>query len=203
MDHNELSGLKHELSVKAKNGIDFIVSASLVWILITIIWSLPFDSYSKSVLTFMVGALMLPLALLMLRLIKTQRKIANYPLQPLGLWLSFAQLFFIPFLIFMQIKMPSHCIMTYAIITGAYLFPYAWFYNEISYAVGVVVISVGSLILGSALDTSKLYFSPLVAALSWVLLAIVLAGSCRKKVKAANYLVAQHLCNYENCTSTA
>lgn len=183
MDYNELSGLKDELSVKAKNGIDFIVSSSLAWILITIIWSLPFDSYSKSILTFMAGALMLPLALLMSRLIKTQWKIANYPLQTLGLWLSFAQLFFIPFLIFMQIKMPSHFIMTYAIITGAYLVPYAWFYNETSYVVGVGVISVGSLILGLALDTSKLYFSPLVVALSLVLLVIVLAVSCRKKLK--------------------
>lgn len=183
MDEKELAGLRNELSVKAKNGVDFIISSSFIWILIAIIWSLSLDSYNKSVLTFMVGALMLPVALLMSKVLKTQWKIAGNPLQPLGLWLNFAQLFYFPFLIFMLIKMPSHFVMTYAIITGAHLFPYTWFYNEKSYAVGAGVISVGSLFLGLVLDESNMYFVPLAVALSMALLAILLAGSYRKKLK--------------------
>jgi hypothetical protein len=182
MDEKELAGLKYELSVKAKNGVDFIISSSFIWILIAFIWSLSLDSYNKSVLTFMVGALMLPVALLMSKVLKTQWKIAGNPLQPLGLWLNFAQLFYFPFLIFMLIKMPSHFVMTYAIITGAHLFPYAWFYNEKSYAIGAGVISVGSLILGLTLNSSRAFILPLMVAMAMVFLAVVLARSYRNKI---------------------
>jgi hypothetical protein len=178
----QLVGLKTELSIKAKNGIDFIISACIVWLVISVIWYLPFDFYNKSVLTFIVGGFMLPMALLISKLLKTQWKVDNNPLQPLGLWLNFAQLFYFPFLIFILIKMPSHFAMTYAIITGAHLFPYAWFYNEKAYAVGAGLISVGSLILGLTLDSEKLYFIPLVVAILLLLLALPLAMSYRKKV---------------------
>jgi hypothetical protein len=63
MDTTSLNQLRTELSVKAKNGVDFIVSASLIWALIAFIWTLPQSSYTKSIFTFIVGAVMLPLAL--------------------------------------------------------------------------------------------------------------------------------------------
>ncbi|MDZ7649071.1 MAG: hypothetical protein U5K54_18940 [Cytophagales bacterium] len=55
MNQNELDKLRLELSVKAKNGIDFIVAAIIVWSLISFIWTLSYSDYNKSVLTFIVG----------------------------------------------------------------------------------------------------------------------------------------------------
>ena len=95
-----LDKLRDDLSLKARNGIDFTLSATLIWLLVAFIWSLSIDSYNKSVLVFMVSSLLLPTALGLSKILKTQWKIEGNPLQPLGLWLNFAQLFYFPFLIY-------------------------------------------------------------------------------------------------------
>ncbi|HCR54842.1 MAG TPA: hypothetical protein DIW27_10525 [Cytophagales bacterium] len=156
----DLNPLRLELSVKAKNGIDFIFAATIVWAIIGFVWTLPYTAYNKSILTFIVGGIMLPMALLFSKLFKTIWKIETNPLQPLGLWLNFAQLFYFPFLIFVLIKSPDHFVMTYVIITGAHFFPYAWFYNIIHYAVAAGLISIGGLLLGIFLPAEKMYIIP-------------------------------------------
>lgn len=88
-------------------------------------------------------------------------KIKNNPLQPLGLWLNFAQLVYFPILIFILINHPENFIMTYAIITGAHLFPYAWFYDEAGYAIAAVLISVGSLVIALSTNPRMIWLIPL------------------------------------------
>jgi hypothetical protein len=144
MIQNDLKKLKLEIQIKAKNGIDFILAASLVWFGISIIWTLDYDPYNKSIFTFVFGAILLPLAFVFSKIFKTEWKIKGNKLQPLGLWLNFAQLFYFPFLIFILLASPKYFIMTYAIITGAHLFPYAWFYDEIGYAISAGIISIAS-----------------------------------------------------------
>lgn len=157
MKQIDFEKLHLEISVKAKNGIDFIISASLIWFVISFVWTLKLSSYDKSVLTFIVGGLMLPLAFLMSKLLKTQWKISENPLQPLGLWLNFAQIFYFPFLIFIMIRFPDYFLMTYAIITGAHLFPYAWYYKVGSYAFCAGIISIGALFFGLFMPIEKMY----------------------------------------------
>jgi len=152
-----LNKLRDELSLKARNGIDFTLSATLIWLLVAVIWSLSIESYYKSVLVFMVSSLLLPTALGLSKILKTQWKIEENPLQPLGLWLNCAQLFYFPFLIFTLIKMPDYFIMTYAIITGAHLFPYAWLYKTKWYAIFAGVIAVGALILALILPSEQMF----------------------------------------------
>jgi hypothetical protein len=166
--------LRIELSIKAKNGIDFIVAASIIWLAITYVWTLSYAPYNKSILTFIVGGLMLPLALLFSKLLKTTWTIKDNPLQPLGLWLNFAQLFYFPFLIFALIKMPGYFVMVYVIITGAHFFPYAWFYKTSLYAVFAGIISLGALLLGLKLPTDKIYYLPLFMSANLIVLGILL-----------------------------
>jgi hypothetical protein len=52
--------------------------------------------------------------------------------------------------------------MAYAIITGAHLFPYAWFYDEIGYAVVAILIAVSSLLIALMTETNTMWFVPLV-----------------------------------------
>src|SRR6478609_4677466 len=152
--------LRIELSLKAKNGIDFILAASLVWLAISYVWTLEYSPYNKSVITFIVGSFMFPLAILFSKILKTSWTIKTNPLQPLGLWLNFAQLFYFPFLIFTLIKMPDHFVMVYAIITGAHFFPYSWFYKTSLFAIFAGLISLGSLTIGLTVPTEKMYFIP-------------------------------------------
>jgi len=47
--------LRIEFSIKSKNGLDFTMSASIVWLLIAAIWTLEIKPYDQSVLTFVIG----------------------------------------------------------------------------------------------------------------------------------------------------
>jgi len=185
MDKNNLDKLRLELSINAKNGIDFIISASIIWLLLAYLWTLSGTSYDKSVFTFIIGSLMIPLALVMSKLLKTNWKVKNNPLQPLGLWLNFAQLFYFPFLVFVLIKQPDYFIMTYAIITGAHFFPYAWFYNEKAYAVFAAVISIGSLLIALNVSIVNIFYVPLFVSVALFFTAVFLILSIRREKRNA------------------
>lgn len=60
-----------------------------------------------------------------------------------------------------MIKHPDYFIMAYAIITGAHLFPYAWLYNEIAYAIIAILISLGSLLIALRTNVTEIYYIPL------------------------------------------
>ncbi len=165
--------LKLEIQLKAKNGIDFILAACIAWIGIFLIWKFTKNtSYEKSVFTFILGGIMFPLAIGFSRLLNTEWKIKNNPLQPLGLWLNFAQLIYFPFLIFALIKFPDYFIMAYAIITGAHLFPYAWFYDEPGYAVAAVFISFGSMMIALLVSQTEMFYIPVFTASILLILGI-------------------------------
>ncbi len=183
MTLENLTELRIDFSVKSKNGIDFTLAAGIVWILISWIWTLNFKSYDKSVFTFIIGALMMPLAFFLSKLFKTTWTNRENPLQALGLWLNFSQLFYFPFLIFSLIKFPDYFVMVYVIITGAHFFPYAWFYKTNLYAVFAGIISVGAMTLGLILPIEKMYFLPLFMSVCLITLTILLFINCtRKKV---------------------
>ncbi|SEK79778.1 hypothetical protein SAMN05421740_102725 [Parapedobacter koreensis] len=71
MDKMQLNRLRLDLATKAKNGLDFILAAAIVWSIISLVWYLDYSSYDKSILTFIVGSAMLPLALGLSKLLKT------------------------------------------------------------------------------------------------------------------------------------
>ncbi|UYZ64779.1 DUF7010 family protein [Hymenobacter weizhouensis] len=158
--HQTIDALRLELSVKAKNGLDFIVAASVVWAAIAFVWTLPNSPGLNGFITFFVGTLTLPLAWLLSKVFGTTWTLPHNPLQPLGLWLNFAQLFYFPFLLFMYSKYPQHFLMTYGIITGAHFFPYAWFYRAPAFAFMAGLIPVGCLVLGLRLTPADLYLIP-------------------------------------------
>ncbi len=180
----ELDALRLELSVKAKNGLDFIVAATLVWAAIAFVWTLPNPPAQNGFITFFVGALTLPLARLLSGPFGTTWTLPHNPLQPLGLWLNFAQLFYFPFLLFIFSKYPQHFIMTYGIITGAHFFPYAWFYQARPFAIMAGIIPVGCLVLGLRVAAAELYLIPLFVAGALLVLGGLLLASYRRNRRA-------------------
>ncbi|WP_198664856.1 DUF7010 family protein [Lewinella sp. IMCC34191] len=162
---------RREIIARAKSGVEFMVAAGIVWALITGIWLTGYSAYDRSVMTFIVGAIMLPLAFGLSKVFRTTWKIPGNPLEPLGLWLNFAQLFYFPFLVYFLLRDPEAFIMGYAIITGAHLFPYAWFYDELGYAIGAGVIAVGALFLRLLISPDSLFVIPLFASVCFFALA--------------------------------
>ncbi|KAF5060906.1 hypothetical protein DSECCO2_320740 [anaerobic digester metagenome] len=183
MKKEEVDKLRNQLSVEAKNGIDFTVAATAIWAAIAFIWTLKTDAYTRSVLVFFAGGAMLPLALLLSRVFKTNWKNKSNPLQPLGLWLNFAQLFYFPFLIFVLIKQPEYFIMTYAIITGAHFFPYAWFYRAKWYAIFAGAISAGSLLIALYSENGEHFLVGVWTSLCLAVLSLGLLTDYKRKRK--------------------
>lgn len=179
----EFAALRLELSVKAKNGLDFIAAATVVWALIAIVWAFPGSPAHKSFVTFFVGALLLPLAWGLSKVFRTTWTLPHNPLQPLGLWLNFAQLFYFPFLFFIFGRHPAYFIMTYGIITGAHFFPYAWFYDAPPFAVMAGVISFGCLFIGVRTATTAPYWVPVFIVGALVVLGGLLFQSYRQHQK--------------------
>lgn len=182
MDQTAFDRLRLELSVNAKNGVDFIASATVVWLILGYIWTLPYSDYDRSVLTFIAGSITIPLAFALSKVFKTQWKSPGNPLEPLGLWLNFAQLFYFPFLVFVMLTEPRFFVMTYAIITGAHFFPYAWYYKSLPFAIMAGVISVGALLLGLTLAADQTYLLPLAMSGALALLAIMLLASWKRNL---------------------
>lgn len=183
MTKEQLNKLRLDLSIKAKNGLDFTLAAGIIWLLISFIWTINNSAYNKSIFTFYVAALLLPLAFLFSKLFKTTWTIQDNPLQPLGLQLNFAQLFYIPFLVFILIKLPDYFVMTYAIITGAHFFPYAWYYKTTLYAIFSGIITVGALLLALLIPIDKMYFVPIFTSVSLIMLTILLYFDSNQKRK--------------------
>lgn len=182
MTNNDLDKLKIELAISVKSGLAFIISASIIWSIISFIWTLSYSSYNKSVFTFIVGGLMLPMAFLMTKIIKASWGLENNPLQPLGLILNFAQLFYFPILIFSLIKTPDYFIMVYAIITGAHFFPYAWLYKTNVFAIIGAIISLGAMIIGLMVSKENLFLIPLFVTFSLVIMSILLGISHKNRL---------------------
>ncbi len=180
-----MDGMRWELSVKAKNGIDFILAASIIWLVISYIWTLEIDAYNKSILTFIAIGLMLPLALSFSIFFKTKWKDKFNPLQPLGLWLNIAQLLYFPFLIFTLIEIPDYFVMVYAIIYGAHLFPYAWFYKVAYYAVLSGITATGALLLG-LLQPDRMYLIPVLMSISLIILFVLLYFNSKNRESKTN-----------------
>ncbi len=186
----EFAALRLELSVKAKNGLDFIAAASLVWAAIALVWAGPGSAAHKGFVTFFVGALTLPLAWGFSKVFRTTWALPHNPIQPLGLWLNFAQLFYFPFLIFIYGSHPAYFIMTYGIITGAHFFPYAWFYDAPPFAVMAGVISVGCLFIGVRTAATAPYWVPVFLVGALLVLGAWLFRSYRQHQTAALLLAA-------------
>ena len=136
-----------ELSIRCKNGINFIFGAALIWAGIAVIWNLELSLYNQSILTFSISGQMLPLAWGFGKIMKTAWNVEGNPLNKVGMIFNLAQLFYFPFLFILLGNKPEYFALGYAIITGAHFFPYAWYYKTNWFGFFAGLIPFGSWIL--------------------------------------------------------
>src|SRR5690606_14576468 len=159
-----------DLSISSGNGLDFIFAGVVVWGLSTCIWSLDFTPYTKAVLVLFATGLLFPLAWLFSMLLKTNWKNSSNPLRPLALWFNVAQLFYMPMLALVLLRLPECFITAFAIITGGHFFPCAWLYRTKWYAIFAAVTPAGALLITITAADDHLYAIPLFVCMSLVLL---------------------------------
>ncbi|MDX8047186.1 hypothetical protein SH601_14435 [Gracilibacillus sp. S3-1-1] len=155
-----LTTARNELSVKGKNGIGFLLSAIIIWTIISILFSLSIEIQQKNMFMLFSTGLMFPLAVALSTLIKADWQLKNNPLGNLGLYLNLAQLIYFPIIVIGMVNSPEDAIALFAIITGAHFFPYGWFYRAKAYYVMAPVISVAIMLISFMLDGTNLWVIP-------------------------------------------
>jgi uncharacterized membrane protein len=164
--------MRYEVVIKSKNGVNFLIAATVCWVLISIVWSLDLSIKQKAIFTFFCTGPMMPLAFLFSKVFKTSWKIEDNPLNDLGLWLNMAQLLYFPFVFIYFSQQPNHMVMALAIITGAHFLPFGWFYMTKSFAVMAGVISIGSAIIGTQVTENPSLFIALFLMICLTILSI-------------------------------
>jgi len=186
----QLDEARLDLARRAKQGIDFITAATIIWLLITLIWSTDMVVETKNIATLAASGLMMPLALLFSKAYKSQWKIKDNALHPLGLLLNIAQLFYFPILVLVIKLIPEYFVPVYIIITGAHFFPYAWFYKQPMFAIMAGVISAGALILSLTAVPSSSTLVPFTMVIALSVLTIFLFLSNKRLSSTSSYSVA-------------
>lgn len=178
--------LHDEIVLKNKNGINFILAASICWLLISIIWYLPGSNQNKAFYTFFATMPLMPLAFVFSKVFKTSWNIENNPLNSLGLWLNFAQLFYFPFIFIFFAYKPEQMPMAFAIITGAHFFPYAWFYQTKSYAIIAGIISLSSAIIGTRSIENSGFWVSISVVFFLLVLSVWIYNDYKRKLRSTN-----------------
>lgn len=180
----ELQQLKNELSIQSKNGIPFLLSATIIWIIITIIFSLDLQTTNKNIIMLYATGLMFPLSITIAKFIKADWKSKDHPLGALGFQFNLAQTMYFPLLAWAFVKSPSEMILFFAIITAAHFYPFGWVYNTKAYYIMAPVISVGLMVIGWNRSDQNLWLMPLTMVFSLLILVGWLILDYKRKVKS-------------------
>lgn len=179
----DLTKIRNELSVKGKNGIGFLLSAVVIWSIITIIFLLPLGIYQKNIYMLITTGLMFPLSVGMSKLVRADWRLQGNQLGDLGLFLNLAQVIYFPILFWGIARSPTEAIMFFAIITGAHFFPYGWFYNAKPFYVMAPIISLAIMFLGFYLNGESLWLIPLSMIILLLVLIVWLISDYRRKAE--------------------
>src|SRR5690625_3237497 len=177
--------MRNALSIRGKKGLPFLMAATIIWITITVIYfQSALDIKTKNIFMFISKGLMFMFAV-GFAIIMIGVWNFDHPLGYLVLLLNLAQFIYFPILFWAFIIRLSEMVVFFAIITGAHLLPYGWFYNVGAYYIVAPVTSL--LIFLLSLQTSiSLWFIPLVMTALLVILNICLYVDYKSKKRDIN-----------------
>jgi hypothetical protein len=183
MEVLNLLDVKNELSVRCKNGISFLLAATIIWTIITVIFLQPFGIKEKNIFMLYSTGLMFPLAIIISKMIKADWKANDNPLSKLGLYLNLAQIMYFPIIFWAFVKSPTNMVLFFAVITGAHFFPYGWLYNTKVYFIIAPIISIIIMVIGWSVTIENLWFLPFIMVISLLFLNLLLYIDYKKKCK--------------------
>ncbi|WP_101843535.1 hypothetical protein [Halobacillus sp. Marseille-P3879] len=181
--------LRLELALINKNGLPFLGAAFVVWLIITLVFSLSFNLNDKNIIMLFSTGITFPLAVLLSKLLKVDWKDKSNPLSILGLYLNVAQFIYFPLLFLVFVKYSVDTVTAFAIITGAHLFPYGWLYNTKVFYIMAPIITITTAGIGIFISSDDLWIIPLSVAVSLLILIVMLYRDYRSKVKEKSRLM--------------
>lgn len=188
----DLLTMKNELAIKSKNGTSFLLSGTIIWVIITIVFFQTFDINTKNIVALYSTGLMFPLSVLLSIIMKVDWKAKGNPLGNLGLILNVAQLIYFPLIFWAFISNPNEVVVVFAIITAAHFFPYGWLYNtKVFYFLSPIMV-LAVFFVGLTLKGEHLWAIPLTMVISLVSINLLLLLDYKKKVTITSELTNGH-----------
>lgn len=181
MEKLNLDELRKDLSVRGKNGIGFLLSGTLVWLSVTIVYMQSFAIEWKNILLLILTGLMFPAAVGISNMIRADWKMEGNCLSRLGLIFNFAQFIYFPLVYWALLENPEQMVFIFAVITGAHFFPYGWFYQTKAYYVMAPVISVAITVIALATGSERLWMIPLAMVILLIILIAWLHADYKRK----------------------
>lgn len=175
---------RENLSIEGKNGISFLLSGLIIWIVITVIFSTNLTLIQKNIYMFFSTGLMFPLSIFISKQIKAEWKFENHPLGKLGLYLNLAQFMYFPILAWAFQHNPIQVVSFFAVITGAHFFPYGWLYDARAYTVLSPITSITIVIISWNITIDQLWLVPLITVIFLSILVFWLFVDYRKKINS-------------------
>lgn len=177
-----LVDLQMNLSLRSKNGLAFLLSGIVVWIIITIIYVLPIELKFQNIFMLSVTALLFPLAVFISKIINADWKSKDNPLGTLGLYLNLAQVMYFPLIFWALFNSPEEMVSFFAIIAGAHFFPFGWLYRANAYYLLAPIMSVLIFVISAFVHTHFLWHIPLTMVLLLTTLVVLLHFDYKRKL---------------------
>ena len=188
----DLVTMKNDLSIKSKNGISFLLSGTIIWGFITILFLQSFDINTKNLFALYLTGLTFPLAVILSNIMKIDWKAKNNPLGQLGLILNLAQFVYFPLIFWAIISTPDEMLLFFAIITGAHFFPYGWIYHTKVYYILSPLMVLLILLIGFSLKGEYLWLIPFTMFFSLMALNLFLFIDYKKKLLITSKLIKDY-----------
>lgn len=143
-----LDEMRLDSAIKQKKGLHFILASVFIWIAILLVQLTAFPVLAKNLFTFCAAAPLMPLAFMISKIIKADFSNKENPLNNLGILFALNQLLYLLIAMWIYSAVPEKMVMILAMIFGAHLLPFGWFYRSKSYTILSVVIPISALFIG-------------------------------------------------------
>jgi len=140
--------LQNKNMITQKRGIHFIMASVILWVGIAVIQRFNIPVLSKNLLTFCMSTPLMPLAYFFSRLLHIPFTDKDNPFSTLGIVLSMAQLPYLLIVMWIYRAVPDKMVMVYAMVFGAHLLPFGWYYRSKAYYLAAVIIPIFTLLVG-------------------------------------------------------
>lgn len=186
----DLKTLKTDLTIRCKNGIPFIISEIVVWVLISAIYLSPFNLRLRNLIVFFCIGSLLPLTVLFTTLFKAEWNPEDNELSSIYKMLNISQFIYYPIVIWAFIKKPEEMVLLYALIVAAHLFPYGWLYDNRVFTILSPIMVFTVVILGWFVNVSMLWCIPLAMVLFLIILNVLVYRGYNRKINIDNGISA-------------
>lgn len=168
-----LNELLEDICLKQKKGLPFILASTCIWLVISVIAFLPLELLARNIATLSCGAMMFPLSFLWSKILKVDLFCKDNALVKGLIIATNNQILYIFICIILMIKAPNLVLPSYALIYGAHLLPYSFFYHSKAYQVlsGLICVVIMIALVFLRLDVRLV---PVIVEISVIGLAFLL-----------------------------